>query len=346
MLFAYCRYYPARGRTCPTRLKKDKLPEDAFYHLYEMNLDGSGVRQLTHGRYDDFDARYLPDGEIVFLSTRKGQFLQCDKASTAATDATADLPDSYVRCGGDNYRPVPVFTLHAMDADGGEPAADLGVRELRVDAGGGQRRADPLRPLGLHRPLQRPLLQPVVDQPRRHQRRSWSTATTRSQPQCVFEARPIPNSQKLIFTAAAHHSITGGSLVLLDRTQGTESERPLTRLTPEVRFPETEGWRRRRTTPTPSRCPRSTTWWPGATASCRRTAACRRRRPSNPVNATGHLPVRRLRQPEPALPRPGDLQQRPDPGPAAAAAAGLCPTRSPGTARRRARSCCRTCTRA
>ncbi|MHC4074567.1 MAG: HzsA-related protein, partial [Planctomycetota bacterium] len=63
-------------------------------------------------------------------------------------------------------------------------------------------------------------------------------------PQCVFEARAVPNSQKLVFTAAAHHSNMGGSLVLLDRTRGTEYERPLTRLTPDACFPETEGWPR------------------------------------------------------------------------------------------------------
>jgi hypothetical protein len=63
-----------------------------------------------------------------------------------------------------------------------------------------------------------------------------------ARPQCVFEAQPIPNSRKLIFTASAHHSITGGSLVMLDRRLGTEEAQPITRLTPEVKFPETEGW--------------------------------------------------------------------------------------------------------
>ena len=53
---------------------------------------------------------------------------------------------------------------------------------------------------------------------------------------------PIPGSHKLVFTASAHHSITGGSLALLDTTLGNEFERPLTRLTPEVPFPETEAW--------------------------------------------------------------------------------------------------------
>jgi hypothetical protein len=61
-------------------------------------------------------------------------------------------------------------------------------------------------------------------------------------PQCIFEARAIPNSHKLIFTAAAHHSIEGGALALLDRSRGTEGTNPITRLTPDVCFPEAEGW--------------------------------------------------------------------------------------------------------
>ena len=59
VLFAWCRYYPHLAAE-PNKLDKANVPEDAFYHLFEMNLDGSGVRQLTHGKYDDFDGRYLP----------------------------------------------------------------------------------------------------------------------------------------------------------------------------------------------------------------------------------------------------------------------------------------------
>ncbi len=116
VLFAYCRYYPEVSKM--EKVDKTRLPEGAFYHIYEMNLDGTGVRRLTHGRYDDFDPRYLPNGDIVFLSTRKGVFLQCTTAGTAATLA-GTLPDSYVRCGGDNVRPCAVFTLHTMNANGG-----------------------------------------------------------------------------------------------------------------------------------------------------------------------------------------------------------------------------------
>ncbi len=239
VLFAWCKHYP-HVADVQDKTSKESLPEDSFYHVYEMNLDGTEVRQLTRGFYDDFDARYLPSGEIVFLSTRKGQALQAGKQSAAAT-SLATCPDSYVRCGGGNHRPVAVFTLHAMNPHGEHlraisafenfewtpsVASDGRVLYARWD---------------------------YIDRFNGHFMSLWSTnpdgtnsqlvyGNYTKQPQCIFEAQPIPNSQKLIFTATAHHSITGGSLAILDRNLGDEYERPLTRLTPEVPFPETEGW--------------------------------------------------------------------------------------------------------
>jgi hypothetical protein len=239
VLFAYCRHYPDLWQK-PNKLDKSSIPEDAFYHLFEMNLDGTGPRRLTHGKYDDFDGRYLPTGEIVFLSTRRGQFLQCGQASAAATQA-ADLPDSFVRCGGNAYRPVSVHTLHLMDGDGGHMraispfesfewnpsvAADGRILYARWD---------------------------YVDRHRMWHMGLWSTLPSgfgaravfgnlTTSPYSVFEARSIPNSSKIIFTASAHHSHVGGSLVLLDTTKGVDGTAPMTRLTPEVAFPEIEGW--------------------------------------------------------------------------------------------------------
>jgi len=241
VLFAYCKHYPhvagVRDKT-----KKDELPDDAFYHLYEMNLDGAGVRQLTRGRYDDFDGRYLPTGDIVFLSTRKGTALQAGKRSAEAT-AGATQPDSYVRCGGGNHRPVAVFTLHRMDAEGGALRAISAFESFEwTPAVMGDGRIAYARWDYIDR-FNGPFFS------------LWSTnpdgtnaqllyGNYTKKPQCTFEPRAIPNSRKLILTASAHHSITGGSLVLMDRARGSEFERPLTRLTPEVSFPETEGWPR------------------------------------------------------------------------------------------------------
>ncbi len=47
------------------------------YHLYEINVDGTGLRQLTDGPYDDIEPTYLPDGDIVFVSSRCKRWVQC-----------------------------------------------------------------------------------------------------------------------------------------------------------------------------------------------------------------------------------------------------------------------------
>lgn len=47
------------------------------YHLYEIQADGTGLRQLTDGPYDDFEPSYLPDGGIVFVSSRCKRWVNC-----------------------------------------------------------------------------------------------------------------------------------------------------------------------------------------------------------------------------------------------------------------------------
>ncbi|NLY01496.1 MAG: hypothetical protein GXY83_35840 [Rhodopirellula sp.] len=64
------------------------------YSLYEIRLDGSGLKQLTgQGEdvvagmentevysppgWDDFEPTYLPDGRIIFCSTRANRYVQC-----------------------------------------------------------------------------------------------------------------------------------------------------------------------------------------------------------------------------------------------------------------------------
>jgi len=42
------------------------------FHIYEIGVDGTGLRQLTSGNCNDVDPCYLPDGRIVFCSDRAG----------------------------------------------------------------------------------------------------------------------------------------------------------------------------------------------------------------------------------------------------------------------------------
>ncbi len=51
--------------------------ESPYYHLYEINLDGTGLVQLTDGPYDDIEPTYLPGGQIIFSSSRCRGWVPC-----------------------------------------------------------------------------------------------------------------------------------------------------------------------------------------------------------------------------------------------------------------------------
>ena len=47
------------------------------FHLHEINIDGTGLKQLTGGPDDDIEPTYLPDGRILFCSSRCHRFVNC-----------------------------------------------------------------------------------------------------------------------------------------------------------------------------------------------------------------------------------------------------------------------------
>lgn len=56
---------------------------EAQYHLYEIGADGSNLRQLTSGIYDDIEPTYLPNGEIMFVSSRGKRWVPCYRTQVA-----------------------------------------------------------------------------------------------------------------------------------------------------------------------------------------------------------------------------------------------------------------------
>jgi hypothetical protein len=46
--------------------------DSPWWHIWEINIDGTGLRQLTSGPYHDVQPAYLGDGRIVFSSSRIG----------------------------------------------------------------------------------------------------------------------------------------------------------------------------------------------------------------------------------------------------------------------------------
>ena len=47
------------------------------YHLFTINSDGTGLKQLTFGEYDDIEPTWLPDGDIMFVSARARRWVNC-----------------------------------------------------------------------------------------------------------------------------------------------------------------------------------------------------------------------------------------------------------------------------
>ena len=65
-----------------------------YYHLYEIQSDGTGLRQLTDGPHDDIEPTYLPDGDILFCSSRCNRVVNCWRTPVA----------TLYRCNGNGGR--------------------------------------------------------------------------------------------------------------------------------------------------------------------------------------------------------------------------------------------------
>ena len=217
VLFSYC------DSSNPNR-------ERHRFLIYEYDLDTHQVRQVTGTRQDDmagadgrrtvliedFDPCYLPDGDMVFISTRSQNF---------------------GRCHGSRY--TPAYMVYRGKLDGS------GIRQLSFGE------ANEWEPSVLNDGR---LVYTRWDYINRHDTiyqglwtmRPDGTGTahyygsyTRN-PCMTSETLAIPGSPLVVCTAMAHHSYTAGSVILLDVRKGQDGDAPLSRVTPDVAFPETE----------------------------------------------------------------------------------------------------------
>ena len=89
------------GKTILFAYRKGGAPN---YLLHEIQTDGSGLRQLTDGPWDDIEPVYLPDGGILFCSSRCRRWINCWPTQVAVLH----------RCDGDgrNIRAVSSNNQH------------------------------------------------------------------------------------------------------------------------------------------------------------------------------------------------------------------------------------------
>lgn len=193
--------------------------ERACYHLFKVNADGSGLTQLTDGPWDDFDPCFLPNGRVVFVSTRRGGYLRCGRHCPTYTMFSMAADGSDVRCLSFHE----THEWHPSVAHDGRiiyTRWDYVDRDTNIAHHPWECRPDGSDPRAIH-----------GNYPTRREGRPWME----------MDIRAVPGSRKFVAVAAAHHGHAFGSLVLIDPAVPDDGAMsPLTRLTPEVPFPEAE----------------------------------------------------------------------------------------------------------
>ena len=189
------------------------------YHIFKVNADGTGLVQLTDGSTDDFDPCFLPNGRIVFISERRGGYLRCGRHCPVYTMFTMEPDGSDVIC-------ISFHETHEWHPSVNNDGMIVYSRWDYVD-----RDTNVAHHIWTCYPDGRDPRSFHGNYPIKRESRPWMEMSTRA----------IPNSNKYVFSTGAHHGHAFGSLLLLDpRIEDDQAMSQLTRLTPEVPFPEAE----------------------------------------------------------------------------------------------------------
>ncbi|MGQ9761653.1 MAG: HzsA-related protein [Thermogutta sp.] len=202
-------------------------PNRPCFHIFAIDLQTREIQQLTEGRYDDTMPWPLPNGDLVFMSTRRGGFCRCNNP----------------------WEPIQTYTLHRLKLPSGQ-IETISFHETNE-----------WHPSVLNDGRIAYCRWDYVDRSAAHFHGIWVTTPDGTNARSVFgnytmeistcfQPRPIPGSRKIAFIAGAHHAVVGGSLVLFDPDKarydpetGEDSFVSLEVLTPQIVFPETsQGW--------------------------------------------------------------------------------------------------------
>ena len=177
----------------------------SYWHLYAMNTDGSGLRQLTDGPYHDFDAVCLPDGGLAFHTTRcKIRFLCWRPQAYVLYRMDAD---------GTNIQRLSHSNLSEWKPSVMQSGCILWTRSEYLDKG-----ADfghtlwSIRPDGTHPEL----------------------VFGNDTPNCYSQAHEVPGTKELVCTLMSHGDHQG-PIALIDRNRGPFDTAAITNITPDTR---------------------------------------------------------------------------------------------------------------
>ncbi len=211
--------WPPAPLTCRNNVHEGLRKTIEPTHIFEINVDGSGLRQLTdHHYWSDLDPTYLPDGKIAFVSERCGYSLQCNhdpRLDETSCNLYVMHPD------GSQIRRLSAnkdgdYLPHCLD-DG-----TIGYTRWEYQ----ERNLTQIQSLWFVRPDG-----------------TWADALFKqhmNNPWALEDVRSIPNTpgRKFVAIAAGHHTLAAGPVVVVSATSGLNNPAGLRIVTPGVTPPE------------------------------------------------------------------------------------------------------------
>jgi len=189
-----------------------KPKDDASFHLYEIGVDGQNRRQLTKSLYDDMDPIYLPDGHILFSTSRGNSYVRCLPQSASTVLA---------RCDADGRNIVMISRNNEPDYT---PALLPDGRVLYT------------RWEYTERPLWRLQKLWTINPDGTGETAFWGNES--AYPDMLWEARPVPGHAQVMFVGVGHHNVITGSLGLIDTAHGLQWPDGVKKITQELPWPE------------------------------------------------------------------------------------------------------------
>ncbi|MGL5562743.1 MAG: TolB family protein, partial [Tannerellaceae bacterium] len=179
-------------------MRKNK---DDGFHIYEMNVDGSELKQLTKANdVSDIDPVYLPDGGIAFSSTRQPKYCMCNRHIMANLYR--------MNADGSNITQIGISTLFEGHASVLSDGRILYDRWEYVDRNFGDAQG----------------LWTVNPDGTKHA--VYYGNNTKS-PGGVLDARQIPGTETVVCTFAPCHDRPWGAIAIVDRRKGVDGVEPV-----------------------------------------------------------------------------------------------------------------------
>ena len=188
--------------------KSDRLDD---YHIYQYQLASNEIQQLTTGLgRADYEASYLPDGDIIFASTRPEQSVPC---------WWTEISNLYrMNTEGKYLRRLAIDQVHTLYPQALENGRIIYTRWDYNDRG--QNYPHPIFSMNPDGTAQRVY----------YGGNSWF-------PTSLLHARAIPGTDKVMAVAAGHHTRQHGKLVVLDVSEGRDEGKGMHFVAPKREVP-------------------------------------------------------------------------------------------------------------